>query len=483
MPNLAYTQLRRNGFGGPPPRFPFGNIIDIFMFRDQQLTTSSSPSSTIHHNIHPTVFPHFSRWRKTHGKVFVYWLGTEPFLYVSDPKFLKEMSARVLARRWGRPSLFKINRKPMFGNGLTMVEGDDWVHHRHAIAHSFSTSNLLSLVSLIVESTTRMLDNWSSLVSSGNPEIEAEEELLSFTGEVIGKASVGISFENKTKIFERIRALQFVLFSSSRFVGVPWGKFIDNKRTMEAKRLGKDIDSDVLLAIQAQKDSTSSTSQNIIGSLLAQQDEGKKKLSVHELVDECKTMMFGGIDTMASTIAWSLLLLAVYPEWQNKIRDDVKEVVKDKDIDATMLSKLKKIGWTMSEVLRLYPSAPNTQMQTREDIRVHDRVIPKGTNIWIDTTAMHHDPDIWGDDVNGFRPDRFKDDSYGGAKHKMGFMPFGFGGRMCLGKELATMEYNICLSLILSRFTIKLKPNYGHSPTTLLTLKTSHGLPLIIQPL
>lgn len=76
------------------------------------------------------------------GKVFIYWLGTEPFLYIADPEFLKKMSTEVLAKRWGKPRVFRHDRDPMFGNGLVMVEGNEWVRHRHVIAPAFSPLNL-----------------------------------------------------------------------------------------------------------------------------------------------------------------------------------------------------------------------------------------------------------------------------------------------------------------------------------------------------
>ena len=76
------------------------------------------------------------------GKVFIYWLGTEPFLYVADPEFLRRMSAGVLGKNWGKPSVFKQDREPMFGNGLNMTEGDEWVRHRHVINPAFSPPNL-----------------------------------------------------------------------------------------------------------------------------------------------------------------------------------------------------------------------------------------------------------------------------------------------------------------------------------------------------
>ncbi|KAK8486629.1 hypothetical protein V6N12_033681 [Hibiscus sabdariffa] len=223
LPIRAYRKLKKNGLVGPTPSFPMGNN------REMTNNSKSYVSSAISHDIHYTVFPHFAHWQKSYRK--------EPFLYVADLEFLRKMSSRVLGKNWGIVKLFKRDREPMFESGLVMVEGDDWVRHRHLVTPAFSPSNL-------------------------------------------------------------------------------------------------------------------------------------------------------------------------------------------------------KMEWVLKEVLRLYSPAPNTQRQTREDIKVDDVVIPNGTSIWIDIVAMHNDPMIWGDDVYDFRPDRFKDDSlYGGCKHKMGYLPFGFGGKMRRGRS------------------------------------------------
>lgn len=141
------------------------------------------------------------------------------------------------------------------------------------------------------------------------------------------------------------------------------------------------------------------------------------------------------------------------------------------------------MSWVMNEVLRLYPSAPNAQRQARRDIEVNGRVIPNGTNIWIDVVAMHHDVDLWGDDVNEFKPERFDGDLHGGCKNKMGFMPFGFGGRMCIGRNMAFMEYKILFSLVLSRFEISFSPGYRHSTKHVFSLRPGYDLPLIVRAL
>ncbi|XP_023753418.1 cytokinin hydroxylase [Lactuca sativa] len=490
LPIRAYRKLAINGFSGPPPSFPLGNTTEM---KKTKRVESSSSSSTVSNDIHSSVFPYFAQWQKSHGKVFMYWLGTEPFLYIADPEFLKKISSGVMGKSWGKPTVFKNDRKPMFGDGLIMVEGDDWVRHRHVITPAFSPANLKAMTSMMVETTKSMLDRWTGLINSGNPEIEAEGEIITTAGEIIAKTSFGMNFENGRAVFKKLRAMQVTLFKSNRYVGVPFSKYLCLGQNLEAERLGKEIDALLLSIIVDRKKSMVENGggkqhgQNLLGILLEETHvEGQKgrKLSTSELVDECKTFFFGGHETTALAITWSLLLLAVHPMWQHELREEIKQVIGDGDIDATMVAGLKKMSWVMKEVLRLYPSAPNVQRQVRGDIQVdQDSIIPDGTNIWIDVVAMHHDYDLWGNDVNEFKPERFKDDLHGGCQHKMGYLPFGFGGRMCVGRNLSAMEYKIMLSLILTRFSFSLSPNYIHLPSIMLSLRPMQGLPLIMKPL
>ncbi|KAJ4951313.1 hypothetical protein NE237_028145 [Protea cynaroides] len=494
-PIRAYARLRKKGFEGPKPNFPLGNIEEM---RKKEKRDSSFDSVNVTHNIHSTVFPYFARWRKLHGKVFVYWLGTEPFLYVADPEFLKQMSSEVMAKNWGKPTVFKYDRKPMFGNGLVMVEGDEWGHHRSIIAPAFSPANLKAMANSMVESANEMLDQWATLIASGEPTIDVERGVVSTAAEIIAKTAFGINDDNGRKVFEKLRAMQLSLFKSNRLVGVPFSKLMHLKQTLESRKLGKEIDCLLLSVITSRKRRSrvgdEQPHKDFLGLLLADDDSeninqaeelqgNKKKLTEGQLVDECKTIFFGGHETTALAITWTLLLLGLHPEWQEQLREEIREVTGDGDVDPTMLPRLKKMGWVMHEVLRLYPTAPNAQRQARGDIRVGHTVIPKGTNIWIDIVGLHHDRTIWGDDVNQFRPDRFNDEPNGGCNHRYGYLPFGFGGRMCVGRNLTMMEYKIVLTLMLRRFSFTLSPEYCHSPTIMLSLRPNHGLPLVFQTL
>ncbi|CAA0834351.1 cytochrome P450- family 715- subfamily A-polypeptide 1 [Striga hermonthica] len=487
-PCLVYRRLKANGFSGPKPSFPLGNLRDMRRGEHNEPRFRGSCLS-LSNDIHSAAFPYFSGWQKSHGKVFIYWLGTEPFLYIADPEFLKQMTADINGRSWGKPTVFKNDREPMFGQGLLMVEGEDWVRHRHVITPAFSPSNLKAMANLMVDSATNMMDRWAHLIASGQPEIDVEREIIGTAGEIIAKTSFGISYENGRKVLEKLRDMQITLFRSNRYVGVPFGKFLNPTQNLKAKTLGKEVD-DLLQSIIVQRTNNNNNKpeQDLLGLLLTENTvvDGRKKraLTAKELVDECKTFFFGGHETTALALTWTLLLLAKHPEWQKELREEIAQVMgggNDTIIEATKLVGLKKMECVLNEVLRLYPPAPNVQRQARHDIRVGDLVIPNGTNMWIDVVSMHHDETMWGKDVNEFKPERFKDSVHGGCKHKMGFLPFGFGGRMCVGRNLTIMEYKIVLSLILSRFSFSLSPSYVHAPSIMLSLRPMHGLPLIVK--
>ncbi|KAL6541574.1 hypothetical protein OROGR_011060 [Orobanche gracilis] len=317
------------------------------------------------------------------------------------------MTADIKGKSWGKPTVFKKDREPMFGQGLLMVEGDDWVRHRHVIAPAFSPANLKAMASLMVDSTANMLDRWASLITSGQMEIDVEREIIGTAGEIIAKTSFGISKVTGREVLQKLKDMQVTLFQSNRYVGVPFGRFLNPIQNVKAETLGKDIDKLLHSLIVERSNRSHSADRNknnnnnsnkpecdLLGLLMAENTvvDGRKKraLTAKELVDECKTFFFGGHETTALALTWTLLLLATHSEWQKQLREEIREVIGDGEmiIEATKLVGLKKMEWVMNEVLRLYPPAPNVQRQARHDIQAGDLVVPDGTNI-VDRRRVH----------------------------------------------------------------------------------------------
>ncbi|CAN6457100.1 unnamed protein product [Victoria cruziana] len=486
-------RLERSGFRGPSPSFPLGNIMEM-----RKLSGGSRDDGTpciISHDIHPLVSPYFAHWRKEFGKVFMYWLGTEPFLYVAEPEFIKLMiSACDQSKSWGKPSVFREDRKALFGNGLVMLEGDNWSRRRRTISPAFSPSNLKNMGSLMVASTCSMLEKWRRQMKGGSAEIDVERDIIRTTADVIAKAIFGLNYrEEEKQVMEKIRSVHGALFRDQRLVGVPFTNAFNIKQSWRIHGLGKEIDRLILSVIKEQRggDEPSSAHLDLVGLLLKKEiDETSRhpetEVFDQDLLDDCKTFVFGGHETSALALTWTLFLLALNPEWQHSLREEVLEVTKGLPIDADVLPELKKMTWVMNEVLRLYPPSPNAQRQAMEDIQVREFSVPRGTNIWLDIVGMNHDPALWGEDVDEFKPERFKEvgrSTAAACNHRMGFIPFGVGTRTCVGQNLFRLEYKIVLSMILTSFSWSLSSNYSHSPSIVFTLRPSFGVPLVLRPL
>ncbi|CAN6176198.1 unnamed protein product [Urochloa humidicola] len=522
LPAAARRRLRQAGFDGPRPSFPLGNLPEITAATASGqssraalalLPSSGEPASSC--DIHAAVFPYFARWRQAFGKVFVYWLGTEPFLYVADPEFLKAATAGALGRRWGKPDVFRRDRMPMFGRGLIMAEGEEWALHRNIISPAFSATNLNEMIGLMQESTAKMLARWSDAVAARGGEsviVDVESDVARNAAEIIAKASLGIADDDAAgaRVFGKLQAMHESLFHyTSSHVGVPLARLLHARRAHDAWRLGREIDAllvEIIDARRRQPEREGGNNKDLLSLLLAgaeaeSSEEGRKqrKLTARELVDECKTFFFGGFETTALALSWTLLMLAAHPEWQAALREEVMRELGGDDepaapLDAAALWRLTKMGWVMSETLRLYPPAPNMQRQALEDIAVvaaqdaevnqQQVIVPRGTNMWVDVVAMHRDEALWGEDAHEFRPERFaRDPGQGGCRHRMGYLPFGFGGRICVGRNLTAMEHRVVLTMLLRRFQVSVAPEYRHAPRLKLSLAPSTGIQLHLTPL
>ena len=135
------------------------------------------------------------------------------------------------------------------------------------------------------------------------------------------------------------------------------------------------------------------------------------------------------------------------------------------------------------ETLRLYPPVTVMSREALKDMRFGRIFVPKGVNIWANVLSLHTDPEVWGPDSFKFNPERFSKGITGACKLPHLYMPFGVGPRVCLGQNLAMVELKILLSLILSKFSFSLSPNYVHKPALRLVIEPEHGVELLIRKL
>lgn len=201
------------------------------------------------------------------------------------------------------------------------------------------------------------------------------------------------------------------------------------------------------------------------------------------VVDNCKNLYFAGHEATAVAASWCLMLLALHPEWQSLIREEMDQLCPNGQLDAESISKMKKVTMVIQEVLRLYPPAAFVSREALEETQIGHILVPKGVCLWTLIPTLHRDPKLWGQDANEFKPERFANGVSNACKMPQVFIPFGVGPRLCVGRNFAMVQLKIVVSLIVSKFSFSLSPKYKHSPAFRMIVSPGKGVRILIHRL
>lgn len=76
------------------------------------------------------------------------------------------------------------------------------------------------------------------------------------------------------------------------------------------------------------------------------EQEGKRNsgLSIEEIIEECKLFYVAGQETTRNLLVWTMALLGQHINWQERARDEILHIFKDKKPDFEGLSRLKVVS-------------------------------------------------------------------------------------------------------------------------------------------
>ncbi|KAL1125055.1 hypothetical protein V6Z11_A13G017500 [Gossypium hirsutum] len=485
-PKRLRSKLEKQGVTGPPHSLLLGNLWEMMSTKfkssktpkqQQQIYNNLHASDSIgttqitSHNCAAFVFPYLVKWRRQYGPTFVFSLGNLQILHMNHPNALKELSTST-SLLFGRPSHHHYDA--ILGQGIIASSGHVWAHQRKILAPEFFMDK--GMMKLMEESAFLVASALNEEIEKGGgvAELKIDDYTRSFAGDVILRSLVLEAIMLKANKF----SLSLEIYKQF------WLKYLPTKSNMGMWRLEKEIQALILKVVKERKQTKSHPDKDLLQIIIESAERSDLGQDTNSfVVDNCKNIYFAGYETTAVSAAWTLMLLALYPEWQHKVRAEILQTCRDRVPDADMLRNMKTLTMVINESLRLYSPAVFVSREALGDMKFGGINIPKGVSVWIALVTLHQDPDLWGPDADKFIPERFANGISSACKVPYAYMPFGAGPHTCLGQHFAMMELKIFLTHMLSNFTFILSPKYRHSPFMNLVVEPEFGIDLFVTRL
>ncbi|KAI9180349.1 hypothetical protein LWI28_003825 [Acer negundo] len=164
-------------------------------------------------------------------------------------------------------------------------------------------------------------------------------------------------------------------------------------------------------------------------------------------------IMFGGTETVAAAIEWTMSELMKSPEDLKKVQQELSDKVGlTRFVHESDLVKLTYLKCCIKETLRLHPPIPLLLHETAEDSVISGYRIPAKSRVMINVYAIGRQPSAW-EDPQTFKPSRFlNDDARDFKGSDFEYIPFGSGRRSCPGMQLGLYTFELCMANLLHSF-------------------------------
>ena len=171
-----------------------------------------------------------------------------------------------------------------------------------------------------------------------------------------------------------------------------------------------------------------------------------------------------GSDTVATAVNAVLNFTVRDPRVYKKLMEEMVSINAEQSTHYKESRKLPYLTAVIAESMRLFPSVgfPLERIVPQGGLKIPDgRIVPQGTIVAMNAWVLHHQP-VFGHDTDTFRPERWfkgEDENEEMANERIKQMRaatfvFGYGRRVCIGKELALMEIYLFVARVLRSFEV-----------------------------
>jgi cytochrome P450 len=408
----------------------------------------------------------------TYGDRVAFPVPGAPALLLNDPADVRHV-LQGAARNWGKRTVQYAALARVTGPGLLASSEPSWIEHRRLAAPAFHHHRLEAVSDQVRAAADAAL---AERVGSAPQEpVDVAALMHRMALDAVGRAlfSADLTEQAQQLLDATSDAAELVVrLGRSILPRAAWAPTRTNLRLRWTRRRLDVITSELITHRRGRPPSGGSHGDDLLGLLL------DSDLTDGEIRDELVTMVIAGHETVAAALTWTLMLLAEHQPAQDRMRAELA----GHPGPVSMLAHRTQLPWTravVDEALRLYPPAWALSRRSHAADVIGDLHVPAGTLVIVSPWLLHRRADSWSDPL-AFRPARFLD----ADAPRSGYLPFGQGPRLCIGREFALGEMAVLLSRLLASYRVDLPPGWTRpAAQAQVAVHPRGGMPLVLSPL
>lgn len=203
---------------------------------------------------------------------------------------------------------------------------------------------------------------------------------------------------------------------------------------------------------------------DLLARLMEGRDDKGEPLGREELTAEALTQLIAGSDTTSNSSCALLYHVARTPGCLDRLQAELDAAI-PAEVDVPTYDMVKDLPYlqdVINETLRYHSTSGiglprQIPADSPQGVHLLGHYFPPGTVLSVPSYTMHHSREIWGEDADDFRPDRWRALT---PRQKNAFIPFSYGPRACVGRNVAEMEMKLIVATWARRYDVFLRQEH-----------------------
>ncbi|CAD0199578.1 unnamed protein product [Chrysodeixis includens] len=383
---------------------------------------------------------------------------TLPVILIRDPELIKSITIKDFDYFTDHREFFTEESDPLFAGSLLLMKGNRWRDMRTTLSPAFTASKMKLMMPFILDNTNNILEY---LDENQSREVNVDDFIRRYTNDVIASAGFGLqvnSLKEKDNEFYKLGSTIFEFTFWQRMMFMYTSMFPELSRKTKARIFPDETYSffrNIVVSTMEYRKKEKVGRPDMIQLLM----ETPKEWTPDEIIGQVFIFFAAGFETSASALVMTIHELAIHPDIQNKLFDEIKSFSEKKELTFDNISELKYLDCVFNETLRKWSPAiilDRTCVKTYELPPPREGgppcVINPGEVVYNMVNCLHMDPKHF-PDPEVYDPERFSDENKHNIK-PFTFMPFGSGPRICIGMRFAMIELKVLMYHILLNYKI-----------------------------